>query len=55
MDRACRFNSGAIYHIVADSLMTLSLFMIGGIILFLIKSDKVDDFKLIFGRLKLTQ
>ena len=34
--------------------MTLSLFMIGGLILFLVKSDKVDDFKLIFGRLKLT-
>ena len=45
---------GAIYHIVADSLMTLALFMIGGIILFLIKNDRIEDFNSVFRQLPLT-
>ncbi|RAP23551.1 hypothetical protein DID73_02050, partial [Candidatus Marinamargulisbacteria bacterium SCGC AG-343-K17] len=44
----------AIYHIVADSLMTLSLFMIGGMILFYIKSERVSDCSNIFRRLPFT-
>ena len=44
----------AIYHIVADSLMTLSLFMIGGMVLFYIKSEKVSDCGNIFKRLPFT-
>ena len=44
----------AIYHIVADSLMTLSLFMIGGMVLFYIKSEKVSDCGNIFKRLPIT-
>ncbi|MEK9726884.1 MAG: proton-conducting transporter membrane subunit [Candidatus Margulisiibacteriota bacterium] len=45
---------GAIYHIVADSLMTLALFMISGLILFLIKKDRVEDFKQVFSKLPMT-
>ncbi|MGA0241903.1 MAG: complex I subunit 5 family protein [Candidatus Marinamargulisbacteria bacterium] len=45
---------GAIYHIVADALMTLALFMIAGLILFLVKSDRVSDFRQVFGRLPWT-
>ncbi len=44
----------AIYHILADSLMTLSLFMIAGSILFYIKSDKVEDFSKVFKQLPIT-
>ena len=44
----------AIYHIVVDSLMTLSLFMIGGMVLFYIKSEKVSDCGNIFKRLPFT-
>lgn len=46
--------TGAIYHILADSLMTLSLFMIGGMILFYIKSEKISDCANIFKRLPFT-
>ena len=46
--------AGAIYHIVADSLMTLGLFLIGGTVLLLLKSDKVSDFSRVFGKLPYT-
>lgn len=46
--------TGAIYHIVADSLMTLSLFMIGGMILFYMKSEKLQDCANIFKQLPFT-
>jgi multicomponent Na+:H+ antiporter subunit D len=46
--------TGAIYHILADSLMTLSLFMIGGMILFYIKSEKLSDCANIFKQLPFT-
>ncbi|MGC6367667.1 MAG: complex I subunit 5 family protein [Candidatus Marinamargulisbacteria bacterium] len=45
---------GSIFHIVADSLMTLSLFMIAGIILFLLKSDKLSNFNHVFKNLPYT-
>ena len=44
----------AIYHIVADSLMTLSLFMIGGMILFYLKSEKLSDSANLFRRMPFT-
>ena len=46
--------TGAIYHILADSLMTLSLFMIGGMILFYMKSEKMSDCSNIFKQLPFT-
>tara|TARA_A100001015_G_scaffold224990_1_gene253870 strand:- start:763 stop:2235 length:1473 start_codon:yes stop_codon:yes gene_type:complete len=46
--------TAAIYHIVADSLMTLSLFMIGGMILFYLKSEKLSDSANIFRQLPFT-
>ena len=45
---------GSIFHIVADSLMTLSLFMIAGIVLFLLKSDKLSNFNHVFKNLPYT-
>ncbi len=46
--------TGAIYHILADSLMTLSLFMISGMILFYLKSEKLSDTANIFRQLPYT-
>ena len=44
----------AIYHILADSLMTLSLFMIAGMILFYLKSETITDCGNMFRRLPVT-
>ncbi len=44
----------SIYHILADSLMTLSLFMIAGMILFYVKSEKVSAFKTVFKKMPIT-
>ena len=45
---------GSIYHIVADALMTLSLFMIAGLVLFILKSDKLSKFNYVFRKLPFT-
>ena len=45
---------GAIYHILADSLMTMSLFMVAGTILFYLKSDSVSTFSKTFRQLPVT-
>jgi multicomponent Na+:H+ antiporter subunit D len=44
----------AIYHILADSFMTLSLFMIAGVVIFYIKSEKVKDIHHIFRSFPIT-
>ena len=44
----------AIYHILADSLMTMSLFMIAGMLLFYLKSDNVAVFSKAFKQLPVT-
>ena len=45
---------GAIYHIVADSLMTLLLFMIVGMIVFYLKSESLEKASLIFRQMPFT-
>ena len=45
---------GSIYHICADSLMTLSLFMIAGTILFYLKSETLSDCAHMFRKLPVT-
>ena len=45
---------GAVYHILAASLMTLALFMIGGLVLFLIKGDTRSDIRRVFLSLPMT-
>ena len=46
--------AASIYHILADSLMTLSLFMIAGTVLFYLKSEKTSAFALTFRQLRIT-
>ncbi len=44
----------AIYHILADSIMTMALFMIAGLILYYMKSDDVSIFPKVFKQLPIT-
>ena len=46
--------TAAIYHILADSLMTLLLFMIVGMIIFYLKSDSLEKAGVVFKQLPYT-